>query len=165
MADEMTIRDADAADVEAVRSVAAAAWRDTYAGQLRAGTIEAFLDRAYSVERTSRRIGSDTFLVAVAPSGEIVAFADARPQEDQLHLLAIYALPSWRGRGTGSAMLAELRLRFPALPIAAEVLRGNLKGETFYQARGFEPREVVEAELFGEPVVERRGWLGVDPEG
>jgi GNAT superfamily N-acetyltransferase len=159
----IVVRDASPTDVETVRGVAAAAWRDTYAGLLRDETIEAFLERAYAVERVERRIGSDTFLLAVAADGSGVAFADAREAEDQLHLLAIYALPAWRGRGAGSALLAELRRRFPALPIAAEVLRGNLKGEAFYAARGFEPREDVEAELFGEPVVERRWWL--DPEG
>ena len=152
------VREATAADGEVVRAIAAAAWRDTYAGLLRSETIEAFLERAYSVERVARRIGSDTFLLA-SVDGSPVAFADAREDGDQLHLLAIYALPERRGRGAGSALLAELRRRFPALPIAAEVLRDNLKGETFYAARGFEPRETVEAELFGEPVVERRWWL------
>ena len=155
----VTIRDAEAADVETVRTIAAAAWRDTYAGLLRPETIEAFLERAYSVESVARRIGSDTFLLAVDGSGEVVAFADARLAPEQLHLLAIYALPASRGLGAGTALLEELRRRFPSRPIAAEVLRDNLKGETFYAARGFEPREVVEAELFGEPVVERRWWL------
>ena len=75
----LTVRRATDADIEAVRHVAAAAWRDTYEGLLK-----------------------------------------------------------------------------PGQPISADVLDGNRKGETFYEARGFVPRERLEADLFGEPVVERR---------
>jgi hypothetical protein len=39
------------------------------------------------------------------------------------------------------------------------VLAGNRKGEVFYEARGFEPREVVEEQLGDELVSERRWWL------
>jgi hypothetical protein len=41
--------------------------------------------------------------------------------------------------------------------VAADVLSGNRKGEVFYERRGFIPREVLEDELYGEPVIERRG--------
>jgi ribosomal protein S18 acetylase RimI-like enzyme len=152
------VRAATPADVEAVRAVAAAAWRDTYDGLLRTETIEAFLARAYASERVERRIGSDTFLLTIEGE-QVVAFADAREDDEQLHLLAIYALPAVRGRGAGSALLAGLLERFPGRPIVAEVLLGNRKGEAFYEARGFEPAETIEQELFGEPVAERRWWL------
>lgn len=163
-ASAITVRDASAADIEAIRAVASAAWRDTYAGHLREATIEAFLERSYSVERVGRRIEADTFLVAVA-GDELLAFANAREADGHVHLLAIYARPERRGRGAGSALLAELRTRFPLQAIAAEVLLGNRKGEAFYEARGFMPRETVEAELFGETIVERRWWLGSDQPG
>jgi ribosomal protein S18 acetylase RimI-like enzyme len=156
------VRAATSADIEAVRAVAAAAWRDTYDGLLRAETIEAFLGRAYAPEQVGRRIGSDAFLVAIEGE-QVVAFADAREDDEQVHLLAIYALPAARGRGAGSALLAELLGRFRGRPIVAEVLVGNRKGEAFYEARGFEPAETIEQELFGEPVTERRWWLM--PEG
>jgi GNAT superfamily N-acetyltransferase len=152
------VRRADAGDVAEIRAVAAAAWRDTYDGLLRAETIEAFIERAYSLERVERRIEADTFLVAVE-AGRIVAFADARDADDRVDLFAIYALPDSRRRGAGSALLVELRARFPGIPIVADVLLGNRKGEGFYERLGFEPRGTVEAELFGEPVVERRWRL------
>jgi ribosomal protein S18 acetylase RimI-like enzyme len=161
----IVVRDASAADIEDVRSVAAAAWRDTYAGLLSEATIEGFLARSYSVERVARRVSTDTFLLATAADGSVVAFANAREAEGHLHLLAIYASPAWRGRGAGSALLRELRTRFPTQRISAEVLRGNRKGEAFYEARGFVPGEIVEAELFGEPLVERRWWLAAEDAG
>jgi GNAT superfamily N-acetyltransferase len=154
----MDVRAAVVEDLAEVRAVAAAAWRDTYAGLLRPETIEAFIERAYSEERVTRRIAGDTFLVAV-DEGSIVAFGDALAPEERVDLLAIYALPAWRGRGAGTALLTELRSRFPGRTIVAEVLVGNRKGEVFYERRGFVPGETVETDLFGEPVVERRWRL------
>lgn len=153
------LRDAETGDAEAVRAVAAAAWRDTYAGVLADPTIEAFIDAAYSIERLELRIARHDFLV-VEHEGRIIAFADAIAGSDRLTLAAIYAHPEWRGRGAGSMLLSALRSRFPALPVTADVVSGNRKGEVFYERRGFVPRETLEEELFGERVVERRWWLG-----
>jgi GNAT superfamily N-acetyltransferase len=156
------VRDALSGDAAAVRDVASAAWRDTYAGLLAAATIESFVASAYSIERLERRIAGHTFLV-VEDGHEVVAFADAIREPAHVNLVAIYALPEWRGRGAGTALLDILRARFADLPIAADVLEGNRKGETFYEHRGFVPRERLEEELFGEAVLERRWWLGVPP--
>jgi GNAT superfamily N-acetyltransferase len=158
------IRDARAADAPAIQSVAAAAWRDTYAGLLKPATIEAFVAAAYTVERLERRIAQHTVLIA-DEGGEVVAFADAVPDDDRLNLVAIYARPDRRRRGAGRLLLAELRDRFTGLPIAADVLEGNRKGEGFYERLGFVPGETIEADLFGEPVVERRWWLDARLDG
>ncbi len=42
--------------------------------------------------------------------------------------------------------------------VSADVLAGNRKGEAFYERKGFEPAERLDAELFGEPAAERRWW-------
>jgi GNAT superfamily N-acetyltransferase len=156
------VRQAIAGDAPAIALVAAAAWRDTYAGLLRSDTIETFIERAYSIERLERRIDSDTFLLALRDN-QVVAFCDAAEAESEagahVDLYAIYALPEARGQGAGTALLRELQTRFPSQPIAAEVLVGNRKGEVFYERRGFLPREHIDTELFGESVVERRWWL------
>ena len=159
IASALTLRDAVPDDAAAVREVASLAWRDTYRGLLSDATIEAFIDRAYSLERLGRRIDGHTFLV-VEEAGAIVAFADAAVDEDRLNLAAIYAHPERRRRGAGTLLLDTLRDRFPTLSISADVLVGNRKGEAFYERRGFVPRETLPEELFGEPVVERRWWLG-----
>jgi GNAT superfamily N-acetyltransferase len=158
----LAVRHARPSDVEAVRVVAAAAWRDTYAGLLDPTTIEAFIEGAYSVERMERRV-HDTFVVE--DDGEIVAFAGAIAEPDHVNLVAIYALPARRGEGAGSLLLNAVRAAFPGQSVSADVLEGNRKGEVFYEARGFVPRERLEAELFGEPVVERRWWLEPRPSG
>jgi len=160
----MDVRAATVDDVLAVQRVAAAAWRDTYAGLLRPGTIETFIERAYSTERVVRRIEGDTFLVAVEGDA-VVAFADALLQEGVVGLMAIYALPEWRGHGAGTALLAELRSRSPSRPVIAEVLVGNRKGEGFYERLGFEAGETLEEDLFGERVIGRRWRLaGMPPD-
>lgn len=157
-----SVRQAIAGDASAVALVAAAAWRDTYAGLLRPDTIETFIERAYSIERLERRIDRDAFLLALRDD-QVVAFCDAAEAESEavahVDLYAIYALPEVRGQGSGTALLTELQARFPSQPIAAEVLVGNRKGEVFYEHRGFVPRERIDTELFGESVVERRWWL------
>jgi GNAT superfamily N-acetyltransferase len=156
------VRDAVAADAAEVRAVASSAWRDTYGDLLRPATVEAFVEAAYSVEMVERRIDRSTFLVA-EDGDRIIAFANAIEGPDRLNLAAIYALPERRGEGAGTLLLTALRTRFPTLPIAADVLSGNRIGEAFYKRRGFAPREVLENQLFGESVVERRWWLGTPP--
>jgi GNAT superfamily N-acetyltransferase len=152
------VRDASAGDAPAIRSVADAAWHDTYRGLLGAATIDAFVAAAYSIERLEQRIQRHVVLV-VEDGGAIIAFADAVPEPDRLNLGAIYARPDRRRHGAGRALLDELRRRFPTLPVTADVLDGNRAGEGFYERVGFEPRETIETDLFGEAVVERRWWL------
>ena len=153
-----SVRDATPDDIEGIARVAAAAWRDTYAGLLAPATIEEFIARAYTAERLARRVADDEFLVGLA-EGVVVAFADAFAADDRLALFAIYVDPPRRGEGIGTLLLDELRRRHPDLPVVADVLNGNRKGEIFYERRGFEPREMLEDDLFGERVVERRWWL------
>ena len=155
------VRRATSADGPAIIAVAAAGWRDTYAGLLRPETIETFIERAYAPDRVEARIANDHLYVADGPGDGVVAFADAVAHDDRLELAAIYALPEHRGRGAGTALLEVLIGLFADRPISADVLDGNRKGETFYERRGFVPRERLEATLFGEPVVERRWWRGV----
>ena len=157
-----TVRDARTGDAVEVRAVASAAWQDTYRGLLWQSTIQAFVEAAYAVNMLESRIARHTFLV-VEDEGRIIAFANAVIAIDRLNLAAIYTLPDRRGSGAGTILLKELRTRFPELPVAADVVSGNDKGEVFYERRGFVPREILVDELFGEPVVQRRWWLGTPP--
>ena len=152
----VSVRRAETGDIEAVRAVAAAAWRDTYAGLLRPETIEGFIERSYSIANMERRI-ENTFVAL--DGSEVIAFAGAVQLTDHVDLVAIYALPERRGQGAGTVLLDAVRAAFPGQAVSADVLDGNRKGEVFYEAKGFVPRERLEAELFGEPVVERRWWL------
>lgn len=164
MSEHWAVRRAKPEDADAIAAVARAAWRDTYHGLLREETIEAFVAAAYSADRLRARIASDHFYVAEGEPG-IVAFADAIALPDRIELAAIYTLPELRGRGAGSALLQTLLRVQPDLPMTADVLSGNRKGEIFYERRGFVPREELRADLFGEAVVERRWWRHPERDG
>jgi GNAT superfamily N-acetyltransferase len=153
------VRLATIGEASTIAEVAAAAWKDTYVGLLRPETIDRFVGTAYSAEAIARRIERDTFLVADVDD-TVRAFADAVSEQGHVTLAAIYAAPSWRGHGLGRLLLDEIRRRHPDRPIVADVLEGNRVGEAFYERSGFVARERIETELFGEPVVERRWWLG-----
>jgi GNAT superfamily N-acetyltransferase len=153
----MRVRRATGSHAPAIRSIAHAAWRDTYAGLLREETIEWFLARAYSNERVALRVERHETWVAER-DGVVEAFAETSIEPDRVTLVAIYADPTVRRVGLGSALLESIIAAHPNLPIAADVLAGNRKGEPFYEARGFEPRESLDEQLGAELVAERRWW-------
>lgn len=144
-------------DASAIRAIAHDAWRDTYAGLLRDETIEWFLARGYSNERVALRVERHETWVAEA-DGVVAAFAETAIEPDRVTLVALYAEPAVRRVGLGSALLDRIIEAHPKLPIVADVLTGNRKGEPFYEARGFEPRETLDEQLGGELVAERRWW-------
>lgn len=147
-------------DVEAIRDIAAAAWRTTYAGRLEADAIERFLATAYAPERVLVRLERHDVLVAALDAGGAPsAFAEAARHGDHLQLVAIYALPDARGRGLGTVLIDAVIERWPGLPIAADVLVDNDLAEPFYLARGFEPGELLVEEIAGVQIQERRWWL------
>jgi GNAT superfamily N-acetyltransferase len=154
------VRRAVESDAAAIRSIAHDAWRDTYAGLLRDETIEWFLARAYSSERVALRIERHETWVAEADD-VVAAFAETAIEPDRVTLVALYADPAVRRIGLGSALLETIIAAHPDLPIVADVLAGNRKGEPFYEARGFEPRETLDEQLGGELVAERRWWRPV----
>jgi GNAT superfamily N-acetyltransferase len=163
LAGGIAVREATPADAEAIRLVAEAAWRATYAGLVTGEAIERFLAQAYAPERVAVRVERHDVLVASrAASGAVDAFAESVIRDGHVQLVAMYARPDARGRGLGSALLAAVRERNPGLDIAADVLLGNERGEPFYAARGFEPGELLVEELAGEPIRERRWWLRAD---
>jgi GNAT superfamily N-acetyltransferase len=153
----LRVRRATGADVPAIRTIAHDAWRDTYTGLLRDETIEWFLARGYSDERVALRVERHETWVAER-DGVVAAFAETAVEPDRVTLVALYADPGVRRVGLGSALLDAIIAAHPDLPIAADVLTGNRKGETFYEARGFEPRETLDEQLGAELVAERRWW-------
>ena len=154
----ITVRAAEPADATAIRDLAFGAWWATYRGRLTDETIERFLAQAYTEERIALRIGRHEVLVA-GDAGAVDAFAEVVDRDDHIQLVAIYARPSLRGRGLGSALVASVTSAHPVEDIAADVLVGNELAEPFYIARGFIPGETLVDEIAGEPVSERRWWL------
>jgi GNAT superfamily N-acetyltransferase len=168
------VRPADPADAPAIREVAALAWRATYAGRLADETIERYLAAAYSEDRIAVRIARHEVLVAALVGGDhaasgaapaasapdgLDAFAEVTVHDDHLQLVAIYARPTARGRGLGTALVAAIVEAHPGEDLAADVLLDNELAEPFYAARGFLPGEFLIDEIAGDPVRERRWWL------
>lgn len=151
------MRRATPSHAPAIRAIADAAWRATYRDLLRPETIDWFIERAYSEERVGLRIERHETWVAELDD-TLAAFAETAIEADRVTLVAIYADPERRWRGTGTALLDAVIAAHPDLPIAADVLVGNRMGEAFYEARGFEPREAIEEQLGAELVSERRWW-------
>jgi GNAT superfamily N-acetyltransferase len=158
----ITVRRAALGDVDAIGDVAHAAWRATYRELIGEESIERFLAQAYTPERVARRIERHETWVAAADGGDpsgVDAFVEALAEDGHAHIVAFYTRPGIRGQGIGSALLERVVEAFPGLDISADVLIGNQLGEPFYAARGFEPGDVLEEELGGETIRERRWWL------
>lgn len=158
----VTVRRATLDDAAAIREVAHDAWRATYRDLIGEEPVERFLAQAYTPERVALRIERHETYVAAMDGGDgsgVDAFIEAMLQGDHAHIVAFYTRPGTRGRGIGSALLNRVVAAFPGLDLSADVLVGNDLGEPFYVARGFEPGDLLEEELGGETIRERRWWL------
>jgi GNAT superfamily N-acetyltransferase len=158
----VTVRRASQHDAAAIRQVAHEAWRATYRSLIGDEPVERFLAQAYTADRVALRIERHETFVAGRDGGDpsgVDAFVEAIREGDHAHIVAFYTRPGIRGQGIGTALLERVVDAFAGLDISADVLIGNELGEPFYAARGFEPGDVLEEELGGETIRERRWWL------
>jgi GNAT superfamily N-acetyltransferase len=158
----ITVRRAVAHDADAIRAVAHDAWRATYQDLIGEEPVERFLAQAYTPERVSLRIERHETFVASLVDGDrsgVDAFVEAMREGDHAHIVAFYTRPGARGQGMGSVLLDRVVTAFPGMDISADVLVGNDLGEPFYVARGFHPGDLLEEEIGGETIRERRWWL------
>ena len=157
----IAVRRAVPADAPAILDIATAAWRATYADLLGEETVERFLAQAYTAERVALRIERHpTFVASAVADSSPQAFIETVTEEDgTAHIVALYARPEARGRGLGTALLEAVLRLYHGRSVTADVLVGNRLGEPFYAARGFEPGELIEEEVAGTTIHERRWWL------
>ena len=161
------MREANAADGDAIGRVQVETWRAAYAGLMPDEVIARF-DVA-TRQRLWReglgrdpRPGSATFVAEL--DGEVVGFASVGRSRDEEarnegELYAIYLQPSCWDRGIGRALLqrAEESMRTSGFERALLwVLEGNERGERFYRAAGWTPDGRKEDEFQGAQVVEVR---------
>jgi GNAT superfamily N-acetyltransferase len=163
----MIVREAIAADADAIGRVQVETWRAAYTGLMPDETVASF-----DVEARQRmwreglarepRPGSATFVAEL--DGEVVGFASVgrsrdEEAENEGELYAIYLLPACWSRGIGRALLerAEESMRtFGFARALLWVLEGNERGERFYRAAGWTPDGRKEDEFQGAQVEEVR---------
>lgn len=154
----MQVRRARRGDLLAIGRLADEAHWDAYTGLLTPGTISALIRRDFSPGSLRRRLLAGNLLVA-EESGHLLGFADAAVENDRVCLRALASDPEDRGRGIAGRLLTAVQHLAPDLPVAADVVLGCLPVESYLESQGSAPGEVLETDLFGEQVVERRWWL------
>lgn len=164
------VRDAAAADLEAVLAMKAAAWREAY-GQLRDESFfvraEATLDRQVEHWRGQLTAGH-TLWMAEDTRGRCVGMAAAGPARHRAErgdpgaqlgapelpgteLYAVYVLAEAQGSGVADALMARAVGTGPCL---LWVLTGNARARAFYARHGFTAADV--------PVPMDGPWAGLD---
>jgi RimJ/RimL family protein N-acetyltransferase len=140
----VSVRDARAADAEAIARVARASWSETYRDIFEPAFIADFLDANYQpvalAQQAERAAGlSDGHFLVAERDGEVVAFAQFGVGTRGPELSRIYADPAQYGTGAGSALLEELHRRIAGRVEAyvLEVHSKNERGRAFYDRSGF----------------------------
>ncbi|HEY7603841.1 MAG TPA: GNAT family N-acetyltransferase [Gaiellaceae bacterium] len=144
----MQARRATATDVDAICRICADGWRATYDGLLPTSRVERAIATFYVPDRVQAELepadGWDGWWVAVDDAGVVVAAGGGGmtgPATGEIFVL--YADPSRRGEGAGTAVLDAItrrQLEQGATEQWVAVVEGNDKGIPFYEARGFRPR-------------------------
>ena len=140
----VSVRDARAADAEAIARVARASWTETYRDIFEPAFIADFLEANYRPavlsEQAARAaaLPDGHFLVAER-DGSVVAFAQFGVGSRGPELFRVYADPAHFGTGAGGALLDELHRRISEDVDAyvLEVHSKNERGRAFYDRNGF----------------------------
>jgi ribosomal protein S18 acetylase RimI-like enzyme len=136
----LVIRDAEAADLPAVRAMLVETWHATYDGIYGWRRVAEITNAWHSLENLSAQLGREdgAFLVALIGE-EIVATSSARPEPDRAALLTrLYVLPQYQGVGIGRTLLQVTLACFPHAPVARlEVESQNEPAIAFYERMGF----------------------------
>jgi ribosomal protein S18 acetylase RimI-like enzyme len=171
----MDVREASAADVDAIREVARAAWETDYPGILSRETAVRGVEEWYESDHIAGELtGSRTRLfVACLDSSDVVGgddgtggggadrvvgFAHAElGRDDRGYVLRLYVHPDHRHRGIGRRLLERTRddlFEHGAERINAMVLAANEPGNEFYRRFGFEKVTEGETTIGGERYLE-----------
>jgi ribosomal protein S18 acetylase RimI-like enzyme len=138
------IRQATAADCEAIATVHVVGWRESYRGLMPDSVLDALSIAEHAAQRR-RSLAEGVASVLVAEAGTaLVGFAAGGPRrgdalEHDGELYAIYVLRTAQGAGVGSRLLREAaatlaRRQFTSL--ALWVLRANFNARQFYHRHG-----------------------------
>lgn len=125
--------------------------------------ITAFVEANFAPARLKRSVLLGGLFVA-EDSGELLGFALADHSTDHLELRSICTRASYLHQGIAKRLLDEIQEIDPALPVSATVILGNIPAESFHESQGFAPGEIVDREVAGQHIVERRWWRSPLPQ-
>lgn len=152
----INIRTATPDDIEEIRAVGHAAWRDTYTPLFGAAYVERGLQEWWSADAIGAFINSPDYMFLVAQEDErIVGIALTQIRKDKSAMLRrLYLLRESRGTGVGTALIQETIARLPTgvESFWTSHVSVNGKAGAFYAAQGF-IFDHPETELHGEEVV------------
>ncbi len=146
---DITIRQAAADDLPAVRALLAETWHDTYDSLMGADWVSEVSGRWHTLENLQMQLGEpDTSFLVAVDQGRIVGhiLVDARKPPD-LVIARLYVRPPHQRGGIGARLLAAALAEHPESRILRlDVEAKNEKGVAFYRRAGFEEvgRNVIE---------------------
>lgn len=164
----LTIRTGTHADAAALAAFGAETFRDTYAADVPAGALNAFIRRHFGVAMQSAELADPACRFLLAETGDdVVGYGllrdDVPPPvavraDRPLLLDRLYVASSAQGRGVGRALLAAVREE--ALARTRDVLwlsvwEHNHRAIAIYRHWGFLDVGGVAFDLAGEPQVDR----------
>lgn len=148
MPDDVTVRPATEADVEAVQSVAEAAWHAAYADLLDEAVMDDLLEFGYAPSALRDLIESDTLELFVAAGEDGVrGYASCEPPEaGSVGRISIYVQPDHWGKGIGTSLFERGRKYLHdqgATRMEDRVLAANEAGNAFYSKHCEQVRETT----------------------
>ena len=160
---DLLIRPATPADIGAVRGIVSQAWLASYGpiiGPANVADMAAVLLSDISLRQLIADSSAETPLALLEDVP--AATAVARLEPDCLHVLRLYVLPAFQGKGLGAALLNWLTARQRAgLTVRLEVVASNHAALRFYAREGFADiggdREIIGGVPFDIRRLERRG--------
>lgn len=135
----LIIRDAEAADLPAVRALLVETWHATYDGIYGWQRVAEITNAWHSLENLQAQLErGDIFMVALLGE-ELIATSSAKLERDRAALLTrLYVLPARQGVGIGRTLLQVTLACFPHAPVARlEVESQNEPAIAFYERMGF----------------------------
>lgn len=144
--DLCTVAPSTAADAEAIRAIAGAAWRATYAGLISPEACDRYVERAYGIQWLAELHGrGDVRGFLAREQGRAVGFAMlslGSPADDPpgAVLRSLYLDPACQGRGLGARLLETVRQAAEAAgePCLWVAVHEDLAAaRRWYEAHGF----------------------------
>lgn len=149
----MELRNADTDDIPEIQDVAEICYQSAYDGVLNAKTIDKVLEDRYSGEELAEIISSDNSILAVAEeNNQIVGFAFISWKESDAELESIYIIPEYQGQGIGTKMLDFVIKKIPdqVESVGVGAIKENEAARRFYTSKGFEEKDEVMEDFYGE---------------